>query len=111
MCSWNDGTGNFTRICGAHSRAVQLFDDLAIGDFNADGKSDFAVVRSAANVVHVLQGDGTGHFSITPLCRIPGVPVSVVAKDLNGDGKPDIAVTIRVTDNIHRQYGRFSFDQ
>ena len=59
-----DGTGTFTNIGGGPLQGFfQLLDDLDIGDFNADGKLDLAIVRSGANVVHVLQGDGTGHFS------------------------------------------------
>ena len=70
-----------------------FLDDLAIGDFNADGIRDVAVVRSGANEVQVLQGDGTGYFFEVANLPLPAVPLSVVAQDLNGDGKPDIAVS------------------
>src|SRR6185437_11985339 len=70
-----------------------FLDDLAIGDFNADGIRDVAVVRSGADEVQVLQGDGTGYFFEVANLPLPAVPLSVVAQDLNGDGKPDIAVS------------------
>lgn len=93
-----NGSGAFTVIGGAPLQGTSSFaDDVAIGDFNADGKSDLAVVRSGANVVRVLHGDGTGHFVISADLPIPGIPVSVGVRDLNGDGKPDIAVTNSVS--------------
>src|SRR5271166_5140857 len=44
-------------------------DIIAIGDFNHDGKLDFAVYinggQSGANYLDVYLGDGTGHFSFS----------------------------------------------
>jgi Calx-beta domain/FG-GAP-like repeat len=99
-----NGFGSFTFVVGASLQGTSsVFDDVAIADFNADGKSDLAVVRSGANVVHVLEGDGTGQFSTYAISPTPGIPVSIVARDLNGDGKPDIAVTSSVQTSIFRQ--------
>jgi hypothetical protein len=52
-----------------------------------------AIVRSGANVVQVLVGDGTGQFANYAILPVPGVPISVISRDFNGDGKPDIATT------------------
>ena len=89
-----DGTGNFTISGGGPLQgSTSFFEDLDVADFNADGKSDLAIVRSGANVVQVLVGDGTGQFANYAILPVPGVPISVVARDFNGDGKPDIATT------------------
>ena len=89
-----NGTGSFTVTAGSPLQgSSSVFDDLAIADFNADGKSDLAIIRHSVNGVYVLQGDGSGHFSGYVSLQTPGTPVSVVARDLNGDGKPDIAVS------------------
>jgi len=100
------GTGGnvFLTVTGSLPQNFNSFaSDIAVGDFNADGKQDLAIVRSITNVVHVLQGDGTGHFSDYAILPLIGTPVSVVASDLNGDGKPDIAASSSVIEGAIRQ--------
>jgi hypothetical protein len=95
---FGDGNGaftvqSFTAIQGTSS----FFDDLAIGDFNADGKSDLAVVRGGTtNFVRIFFGNGAGIFPSFTDVMTPGIPVSVLVRDLNGDTKPDIAVSSTV---------------
>jgi hypothetical protein len=62
------------------------------GDFNGDGKTDFAVVNEGSNTVSVLLGNGDGSFK--PAVNYPtgAFPVSVAVGDFNGDGKADLAV-------------------
>lgn len=99
------GTGTFTTSLDGQLQGTSSFnDELAVGDFNADGKSDFAVVRGGGgNVVKVMQGDGTGDFSDYALLSLPGIPASVVVRDLNGDGKPDIAANSGAIENGMRR--------
>jgi hypothetical protein len=98
-----DGTGAFSVSGGSPLQgSSSFFEDIDVADFNADGKSDLAIVRSGANVVHVLFGNGTGQFFDYAVLPIPGTPVSVIASDFNGDGKPDIATSNSGIDNSNR---------
>jgi hypothetical protein len=60
--------------------------NLALGDFNGDGKLDVVVV---ARNVNVLLGNGDGTFH-APVGYVGGH--SIVTGDLNGDGKLDLVV-------------------
>ena len=89
-----NGSGGFSILNGIQLQGTfSFYDDVDIGDFNADGKADLAVVRSGSNTVNVLQGNGVGFFSNYATAPTPATPISVVVRDLNGDGKPDIAAT------------------
>ena len=71
---------------------------VAIGDFNLDGKPDLAVMNQGDATMSVLlsttnPGDATPSFSSAASFTLLGTPRYVAAGDLNGDGKPDIAVT------------------
>jgi FG-GAP-like repeat len=71
---------------------------VAVADVNGDGKPDLLVANyfwkgSGSGVVGVLLGNGDGTFQ-TPVTYDTGgyFTFSVAVADLNGDGKPDIAV-------------------
>ena len=65
----------------------------AEGDFNGDGRPDFAVPTNSGPIV-ILLGKGDGTFtngtSLTP--AYPFEPTAVVVGDFNQDGKQDLAV-------------------
>ena len=65
---------------------------VAVGDFNRDGRIDFASVSPVANTVSVRFGDGKGGFTAGPTLPVGSVPASIVAGDWNADGKLDLAV-------------------
>jgi hypothetical protein len=87
---------------------------VAVGDFNGDGKLDLAVATRGTNgyggyygyypgispAVTVLMGNGGGTFTTGNSYDLPtnGQPQSyglptVAAADLNGDSRPDLAIT------------------
>ena len=79
---------------------------VVTGDFNGDGKLDWAVANGGDNTVYVYlgNGDGTGN----PPVIIPLVgqsPVGIAAADLNGDGKVDLAVVESDSSTVGILYG------
>ena len=72
----------------------------AVGDFNGDGRPDYAVPQngststSGGGGVYILLGNGNGTFTAGTALTVasPFTPTSVVVGDFNGDGKQDLAV-------------------
>jgi hypothetical protein len=85
-----NGTGEFPN--SHHIYGFDQFDgsgSVAVGDFNGDGKLDFAATGSAANQIQIFAGIGDGTFR--PPIFIPNVSGGyLAAADLNGDGKLDL---------------------
>ena len=67
--------------------------DVAVGDFNGDGKPDLAVADSTTATVSILLGNGDGSFQPQVPYKVGKDPIAVAAADLNGDGKVDLAVS------------------
>lgn len=72
---------------------------VVTGDLNGDAKVDFLVSNAISGTVSVRLGDGQGHFA-PPAAPAPAdIPIgdggfSIVAGDLNGDGKLDFIVSV-----------------
>ncbi|WP_026903893.1 FG-GAP-like repeat-containing protein [Pedobacter glucosidilyticus] len=79
---------------------------IAIGDLNGDGKPDLAVVNGGQNTVSLYRNVSStgsitsGSFSPKIDFITGGGPQSVAIGDLDGDGKPDLAVANNSVNNI-----------
>jgi hypothetical protein len=66
-------------------------DDVALGDFNGDGKLDVAVTNSGTDdMVSILPGSGSGTLKAAVAFGTNFGPSGIAAADFNGDGKIDI---------------------
>lgn len=79
---------NFTNtpyLTGNHPTAV------ASADINRDGFPDLIAVDKN-DILTVMLGSSTGHFTISSNLTTDTAPESIVAGDFNGDGYPDVVV-------------------
>ncbi len=92
---------------------------VAIGDVDGDGKPDLAVANNGSNSVSVLRNTGTAAGSVSFAAKTDfttgSAPRSVAIGDVDGDGKPDLAVanfdinTVSVLRNTSTAAGTVSF--
>ncbi len=104
-----DGSGKFAPSVGSPFLAGQLPNDIAIGDFNRDGKLDLALANHEEKHLTVLWGDGRGDFK-----PAPNSPVAVEVRphvhgvatgDLNGDGNLDLVTDSWASDQVVILFG------
>src|SRR5437870_1062741 len=75
--------------------------NVAVGDFNGDGKQDLATANSlGSNNVNVLLGNGDGTFQSPVTYGVGNVPTSVAVGDFNGDGRQDLATANLVSNTM-----------
>jgi hypothetical protein len=78
---------------------------LAVGDFDRDGHPDLAVANypikglGASNIA-LLLGNGDGTFQAPRLFGQGLGPLSLTVADFNGDGRPDLAVSNQLLNNV-----------
>jgi hypothetical protein len=68
---------------------------VAIGDIDGDGKPDLAIANLADNTVSVLRNTGSSgmvNFDTKVDFATGSGPISVAIGDIDGDGKPDLAI-------------------
>ena len=105
-----DGRGGLKPSSGSPFRCGDSPFNFAVGDVNADGQPDLAIVNSPSGTsdrrgqdgLTVLLGDGAGGFRMmagSPLAT-GGIPNTAAVGDVNGDGVADIAVSSPDGDNV-----------
>jgi FG-GAP-like repeat len=112
-------TGNFVTTYLGNGRDVfalaqdlqlgpgNLKGDIALGDFDEDGKLDVAYPVTGLQIqgehstqLRLFFGDGRGHLSAGPVLTVGQEPHTVIAVDVNHDGHLDLAVTNRTDGTV-----------
>jgi uncharacterized protein (TIGR03437 family) len=100
------GKGDGTLLGAATAAVGKTPTGIGAGDFNGDGKMDFAVVSNVSKEIWVFLGKGSGLFQAPTLVTIAGAtPLAVAAGDVNGDGRADLMVTDTAVSKIHVLFG------
>jgi hypothetical protein len=91
----NKGTGDTIAFAQMKNFPVGLHPyHMAVGDLNGDGEPDLAVANTFGNSISVLKNSKGNKIAFDPKqdFPMPNNVESVNIGDLNGDGKPDMAV-------------------
>jgi len=92
------GQGYFDAPAATYDAGTNGFPEcVAVADVNGDGKPDIVVASDFGGsdddgFIGVLLGNGDGTFQPVVIYPAGFRPFSVVIGDVNGDGKPDLAV-------------------
>ena len=66
---------------------------IVTGDFNGDGKTDWAIANAGSNDIWIYLGNGDGTAQLPTIIPLRGqAPVALVAADMNHDGILDLVV-------------------
>ncbi len=89
-----DGTGRFATPGVPIEAGRKPYRNLVLRDVDGDGRCDIVAPNMVERGVTILHGDGHGHFTgaENPPTSAGPSPFAVAVADLNGDGKPDLAV-------------------
>ena len=87
MAYLGKGDGTFTE---SSTTSTPTGGYLAVGDFNHDGKLDFA---TSGNLLALGNGDGTFQTPTQIIVESFCCYTNIAAADLNGDGSTDLALT------------------
>jgi VCBS repeat protein len=93
------GNGDGTFRAGSSIGASNVV-GFAVADFNRDHKLDLAAAYNSGNTVQILVGNGRGGFTLHSSYTVATPPIALLARDFNGDGVPDIAVSDEAVNNL-----------
>ena len=96
-----NGDGTFRQSFRITENAVSSPLNLAVADFNLDGLQDIARAMGdgTSGLMEIANGNGDGTFQAPVRYLVPPSQSSlggifITANDLNGDGKPDVALLV-----------------
>jgi FG-GAP-like repeat len=106
-----NGKGGFYEPAGSPFACGDAPFGIAIGDINADGKLDLAIINSPGSMAEgkgkngltVLLGDGTGKFTTMKGSPFEAgkIPNRIAIGDVNGDGVNDIVTSDNDSNKIY----------
>ncbi|WP_158781106.1 FG-GAP-like repeat-containing protein [Streptomyces sp. NRRL S-237] len=87
---------------GDNPCVVRFPTDVAVGDFDEDGKADLATSNANTNNVSVVPGNGDGTFGAATQFALSGGagPKGIAAADLSGDGHLDLMTSNSTTGTL-----------
>jgi FG-GAP-like repeat len=91
---FGDGKGGFRLPGTFFSVGKHPYQRLRVADLNGDGKADIITTNLEGDDVTILLADGRGTFRQPPGSPFPSgdSPFNLAVGDVNGDGKPDLAI-------------------
>lgn len=93
MSLLGDGRGGFSVLFTGYDPVMRHCHAVAIGDYNADGKTDAAAACQNAGV-QMFAGRGDGTFALpVRAAGAPSTAIDVTAADFDRDGRSDLLVT------------------
>jgi hypothetical protein len=92
LISNGDGTFQTPVEYAVGLQSEHVSPNVAVGDFNGDGKPDLAVTNLGANTVSILLNNGGGTFQTHVDYPAGTGPTYIVTGDFNGDGILDLAI-------------------